>query len=332
MEAAGACERCGAALGGERWCPTCGKDARPEQGSLPTPEALEAGRREADWLAQNPDAADAEWAAAHREHEEARLRRAALEGGWAPPGGSREPMRPPDFGRYRDLGTRAHVLRGWLLAFALLSALEIALEIDHLSILGQTDPSLYLATDDVAGAEDRLIIVNLVALGSILFCIIFFLVWFHRAYRNLLPLGALKLRYGTGWSIGSWFIPIFNAFRPKQIANDIWRASDPTVPSWPYPGTWQSLPVSMVLHWWWALYLLSGWLDRAAARGYGDWSTLEEAQRGSSIAIAADATGVVSALLCIWVVTRITGRQRERAAMLAELPEPAPEAVIQAAA
>ena len=35
------------------------------------------------------------------------------------------------------------------------------------------------------------------------------------------------LRYGTGWAIGAWFIPIFNLFRPKQIANDIDRASAP---------------------------------------------------------------------------------------------------------
>jgi Domain of unknown function (DUF4328) len=331
VEAAGACERCGAALGGERWCPECGKDARPEQGSLPTPEALEAGRREADWLAKHPDAADAEWEAAHREHEQARLRREALEGGWAPPGGASEPMQPPEFGRYRDLATRAHVLRGWLLAFSLLTAVELALEIDHLSILGQISAEDYLFSDDVLGAESRLVIILLVGLGAYLFATVFFLVWFHRAYRNLIPLGALKLRYGTGWSIGSWFIPLFNLVRPKQIANDIWRASDPNTANWPYPGTWQSLAVPALLNLWWAAYLIAGFLDRGATRAYRDWETLDQAQAGSSIAVAASTVEIISALLCVWVVTVITRRQQQRAAMLAELPEPAPEAALQRA-
>src|SRR5215213_2684690 len=32
-------------------------------------------------------------------------------------------------------------------------------------------------------------------------------------------------RYGTGWALGSWFVPILNAWRPKQIINDIWHQS-----------------------------------------------------------------------------------------------------------
>ena len=53
---------------------------------------------------------------------------------------------------------------------------------------------------------------------------VFFLFWFHRAYRNLPALGGDR-RYGTGWAIGSWFVPFLNAWRPKQIVNDIWRES-----------------------------------------------------------------------------------------------------------
>jgi hypothetical protein len=224
------------------------------------------------------------------------------------------------------------VLRGWLLAFTLLAMVELALEIDHLSILNQTDPLDYLSSQDVGGAESRLAIVMLIVLGAFVFCVAFFLVWFYRAYRNLIPLGARELRYGKGWSIGAWFIPFFNLVRPKQIANDLWRASDPETPSWPYPGTWQSKRVSPLLHWWWATYLLSGWLGRLSARGYGDWDTWTAAHRGTSFAIASSVFEIVSGLLCVWVVTAITRRQQARAAMLAELPEAGPEAVFGAAA
>ena len=41
------------------------------------------------------------------------------------------------------------------------------------------------------------------------------------------PAGSASGRSATepGWAIGSWFIPIFNLFRPKQIANDLYRVT-----------------------------------------------------------------------------------------------------------
>jgi hypothetical protein len=44
---------------------------------------------------------------------------------------------------------------------------------------------------------------------------ILFLVWFYRAYRNLVRSGIQDLRYAPGWAVGSWFIPFFNFVRPK---------------------------------------------------------------------------------------------------------------------
>src|SRR5215207_5646007 len=54
--------------------------------------------------------------------------------------------------------------------------------------------------------------------------------WFRRAYRNLPALGARRLRYRPWWAVGAWLLPVFSLFRPKQVLNDIWRASDPNLP------------------------------------------------------------------------------------------------------
>ena len=56
------------------------------------------------------------------------------------------------------------------------------------------------------------------------------LAWFRRAYLNLPALGARRLRYRPWWAVGSWLLPVFSLFRPKQVLNDIWRASDPDLP------------------------------------------------------------------------------------------------------
>lgn len=49
-----------------------------------------------------------------------------------------------------------------------------------------------------------------------------FIVWFHRAYRNLARYG-YRLRHRPTIAIWSWLIPVGNLFAPKQIANEIWR-------------------------------------------------------------------------------------------------------------
>ena len=100
-----------------------------------------------------------------------------------------------------------------------------------------------------------------------------FLRWFYAAYGNLPLLSAGSPRFKRGWAIGAWFVPILNLFRPKQIANDIWRGSDPQLSPGASPD-WSggSLPGLYAL--WWG-----GWIvdtrttrrqeERAAALSSG---------------------------------------------------------------
>jgi len=83
-----------------------------------------------------------------------------------------------------------------------------------------------------------------------------FITWFFQAYKNMRRLGVQEMRYGNGWAVGSWFVPILSLVRPKQMANDIWRGSE--------RGTdinsgWKSVPVPALVHWWWALFLIRAW-------------------------------------------------------------------------
>jgi hypothetical protein len=108
---------------------------------------------------------------------------------------------------------------------------------------------------------------NLFNVGSVIWLIslaaggIGFLVWWYRAYSNLPGLTGHSRRYGRGWSIGAWFVPILSLFRPKQIGNDIWRGGDPKARA---NAQWMSLPVDPLVHWWWAIYLLAGFVGGIA--------------------------------------------------------------------
>ena len=141
-----------------------------------------------------------------------------------------------------------------------------------------------------------------VGLAAFILTSIVFLFFFHRAYSNLTLLGPGEQRWSAGWSVGSWFIPILNLFRPKQIANDIWRGSDgSTVPA--------------VFHWWWAFFLLGG----LAEYGYGKQiMTISEARTVAYVQAAGEVLTAAAALAGAAVVSLIARRQKLRADLIGE--------------
>jgi hypothetical protein len=69
-----------------------------------------------------------------------------------------------------------------------------------------------------------------------------FIWWFQRAYRNL-----ARQQFHPAWAYFAWFVPILNIWRPKQLANRIWRGSVS-------PG------LGFSIQWWWFGPWLLTWM------------------------------------------------------------------------
>jgi hypothetical protein len=117
------------------------------------------------------------------------------------------------------------------------------------------------------------------------------------------------LRYASAWAAGGWFVPLLNLFRPKQVANDIWRASDPQLRS----DGWHGRDVSPWLHWWWAFWVAGGVFGNQAAFAQMQADTVSEQFRASSLAMVADILFALGAAFAIAVVSVVTLRQEARA-------------------
>jgi hypothetical protein len=146
------------------------------------------------------------------------------------------------------------------------------------------------------------------------------MVWFKGAYDNAQPLGASGLRYTPGWAIGAWFIPVGNMFIPKQIADDIWRSSDPALPA-DAGAHWKFKPVATVLHVWWTAWVVR-WVLTVVGDGMAS-NALEqrdvETYRLSAAFIGVSDLGMAAAgIAFLKVVAGVTARQRERARVLAD--------------
>jgi hypothetical protein len=142
-----------------------------------------------------------------------------------------------------------------------------------------------------------------------------FIAWFHRAYQNLVAFGTEALRYTAGWAIGAWLVPVGNLILPKQITDDLWRATDPGLPD-QAGAAWKQVRVPPWLHAWWLLFLLWGAV-RILAPDPGQDASVQQIRRAIVAALADDALALPAGVLACLVVLRITQRQRRRAAQLA---------------
>jgi Domain of unknown function (DUF4328) len=118
------------------------------------------------------------------------------------------------------------------------------------------------------------------------------------------------MRYAPGWAIGAWFVPVLNFWRPKQIANDIWRGSDPG-----YPGQqplWRE-PVSPLLLFWWSAWILLFILSRAVSQDWRSAASTHAIRSATSLDIAAEVTSIIAAGLSIALVRTLTRREDRRA-------------------
>jgi ABC-type Fe3+ transport system permease subunit len=119
---------------------------------------------------------------------------------------------------------------------------------------------------------------------------------------------------------------VFSLFRPKQVLNDIWRASDPDLPP-DQADTWRKRPVAELLGWWWLAFLASVLvrsITTEAVHAAADLMLLgllperfDRFQPSAGMQILADLLTVLCGLLALRVVRRTTARQHDRASRLA---------------
>ena len=92
-----------------------------------------------------------------------------------------------------------------LVGSSVLALLGLILEAQYHQAISRAIANGSLAID-VPQAEHHRQVVAEIALPVEIATVFLFLVWFHRAYANPTRLGISELRWGTGWSVGAWFV------------------------------------------------------------------------------------------------------------------------------
>jgi len=74
---------------------------------------------------------------------------------------------------------------------------------------------------------------------------IIYFVWLYRAYKGMVSLASGRPQSSPGWAIAYYFLPILSFYKPLQIAQEIYRLTDPN-PRVANSGK----PPALYLYWW----------------------------------------------------------------------------------
>lgn len=121
-----------------------------------------------------------------------------------------------------------------------------------------------------------------------------FLRWIHRTNKNLGAVSGQPMRFTPGWSVGWYFIPIANLFKPYQAMKEIWEVSH----------KYQS-GTSSTLGLWWALWLITTFIDEFVFKSIMGAESATEYGTSSLIYIVSYGIDIMLDIAALMLVTQI---------------------------
>lgn len=113
------------------------------------------------------------------------------------------------------------------------------------------DPGSYTWAD-VFAAQDQENGINLAWTIGFFVTAVAFIAWFYRARLNAELYHPTGLKWGHGWAVGGWFVPLLNLIRPYGVARDTLTAF-----STPIGQPVRQRRTSALLTAWWLLFVVS---------------------------------------------------------------------------
>lgn len=147
-------------------------------------------------------------------------------------------------------------------------------------------------------SDSRQQIVGITQIVIFLVSGILFLKWIYRANFNARQLGASGMWFSPGWSIGWYFIPFANLWRPYQAMKEIWKASS-------NPQEWKSQPVPSLLGWWWFVWIVSNVFGNASFRMAVNADQIGELIAANIVTLLSDAMEIPLSFIVLAMVSKV---------------------------
>jgi heme/copper-type cytochrome/quinol oxidase subunit 2 len=162
-----------------------------------------------------------------------------------------------------------------------------------------------MITDEEATSNDnRQAIIGILQTVIYIVTIVFFLMWFRRAYGNLHRLGLKYIKHTESWAIWSFIVPIISLYRPVQIMNEIVEETQHKIRK--MDRSYIKKELGLFIGIWWTLFIISNFVGRYVMRTAFNADTIEAMVHSSQAYLISDGIQMVEALMVILIVTKVS--------------------------
>ena len=209
---------------------------------------------------------------------------------------------------YRDISSLTNTLILLLKATVLISLIAVISDIFEIILLNdmKTGNFDYLTIEDQTIVNDtRQQLIGIIQISLLIITGIVFLRWIYFSNSNSRSLGASGMQFTPGWTIGYYFVPFLNLYKPYRAMKEIWKTSKD-------PKNWEMVKTPSFFPQWWTLWLISAFLGNISFRLSMKAEELNELFVSSSVTLASDLVEIPLALIAIKLVGSIFNMQNEK--------------------
>ncbi|MEX2286862.1 MAG: DUF4328 domain-containing protein [Planctomycetaceae bacterium] len=207
---------------------------------------------------------------------------------------------------YESMSSLVKVVTVLMAIYVLMTIVSIGSSLLQLSVLNQLKAGVDVPEEILQMNDLREFVIAITFMGVFIALAICFLRWVYRANRNAQALVRSPLTISPGWSVGWYFVPIMNLFKPYQAVKEIWQASTPAV------ADWRKAPVSPIVGFWWTFWILDNIASQASVRLSFRADDVSELITSTGVDIGSSAIGIPSAVLALLLVRNLHNMQEQK--------------------
>lgn len=198
----------------------------------------------------------------------------------------------------RDPSFITNFLKTMLFISLLVSFVSIISDIMQMNLLN----SYFYSRSQAEANDSRQQIIALISIGIFIITGISFLMWIYRANINCHSFTDQAMEFTSGWSVGWYFIPFANLYKPYKVMKEIWNISE-------NPVEWKNKSGSGLLVSWWALWLLAGFLGQLSFRLSLNANTISSLKSVTVVSIISGIFDIPLDIVCIILISLVIAKQ-----------------------
>lgn len=200
----------------------------------------------------------------------------------------------------------SQVLTKWVKYFLwvqiVVALMAVATDVWEYHVLSNISNDFYDTYDqmmkEINDSDLRQSIMGILYIAVFVISGILILKWIHRMNHNARQLGGEHMQFTPGWSIGYYFIPFVNLWKPYQAMVEIFNVSK-------NPNNWSNETESFMLGVWWFLWIVNNILGRLIFRWSQDAEEITAFINLNILTQVSDVLDILLSLSLLWIVKKV---------------------------